>query len=68
MHYFEREVGAKAYPLPLVCKAGSLVYTGPMVEHRTYFPTDTVLVSISKNARDHEGHEEDLVRTEAVIA
>ncbi len=68
MHYFERAVGAAEYPPPLVCKAGALVYTGPMLEHRTYFPEDTVLVSIAKNPRDHEGHEDDVVRTEAVCA
>lgn len=68
MHYYERPVGAAEYPPPLVCKAGSLVYTGPMLEHRTYFPADTVLVSISRNARDAESHEEDVVRTERTYA
>ncbi len=68
MHYFERAVGAKEYPPALVCKAGALVYTGPMLEHRTYFPIDTVLISISKNPRDAESHEDDVIRTERTYA
>ena len=62
MHYCERPVGAAKYPTHTVIKAGQMVYTGPLVEHRTYFPVDTVLVSMSKNPRDHESHESDVVR------
>ena len=38
------------------------MHTGPNVEHWTYFPVDTVLVSVSKLHRTHEAHEADLVR------
>ncbi len=67
MHYFERPAGDEQYPPCDVIKAGQMVYTPPMREHRTYFPTDTVLISLSRNARDHESHEDDLVRLEAPV-
>lgn len=67
MHYFERPIGAPNYGPPTVYKAGQMVYTGPMVDHRTYFPTDTVLISMSTLSRKHEEHETDVVRTVAPL-
>ena len=66
MHYYQREIGEKSVPAPIVVKAGEMVYTPPLVEHATLFPEDTVLVSMSKHARTHEAHEADLVRVKVI--
>lgn len=62
MHYQERPIGAPSYPEPMVVKAGQMVFTPPLIEHRTTFPVETTLLSLSRFARDHESHEKDLVR------
>lgn len=41
---------------------GEMVYTPPMRWHRTKFPVDTVLISMSKRPRDAASHEKDVVR------
>lgn len=66
MHYYERPVGSTEKPAPVIVKAGEMVFTPAMVEHATVFPEDTVLVSMSKRARTHEAHEEDLVRVKVI--
>lgn len=62
MIYQERPIGAGDYPPGLVVIAGQMVFTPPLVEHRTTFPCETVLLSLSRFARDAESHERDLVR------
>lgn len=62
MHYYERAIGASEYPHPLIVTPGRMVFTPAMVEHKTVFPVDTVLLSLSRFARDAAAHEADLVR------
>jgi quercetin dioxygenase-like cupin family protein len=62
MLYAERPIGSTERPEPKLVKAGSMVYTGPMVEHFTEFPVETKLISISMLGRAPEMHEADLVR------
>lgn len=62
MHYQERPLDVEEYPPPGIYTAGSMVYTPALVWHRTRFPVDTVLVSMSVRPRDTESHESDLVR------
>lgn len=64
VHYYERTAGSKENPDPHVFREGEMFFTGPMVEHAVYFPVDTVLISISRNARDEARHEQDVVRVE----
>ena len=47
---------------PGVFKAGECVFTGPRLWHRTYFPVDTTLLSLSFLPRDAASHESDVVR------
>ena len=63
MEYRWRKVGEKKTH-HITVHSGEMVYTGPMVEHSTYFPKDTLMVSMSKFGRDHATHEADLVRVE----
>ena len=66
MDYWERPLDAAKYPQhPLIVKTGEMVYTGPLMWHRTYFRDETLLLSLSLNARDHVGHESDVVREKA---
>ncbi len=62
MLYLERPVGSQEKPSRRVIRAGEMVLTQAMVEHSTYFEVDTLLVSMSGQARTHENHESDLVR------
>ena len=64
MLYCERPVGSTDKPDFRVISEGDMVLTGPRVEHSTYFPVDTVLVSMSVKTRDHASHEQDVVRLE----
>lgn len=45
-----------------VIRAGEMIRTGPNVEHSTYFPVDTILISLSARSRTHAEHEADVVR------
>jgi oxalate decarboxylase/phosphoglucose isomerase-like protein (cupin superfamily) len=60
--YLERPVGAAEEPERRIIRQGELVYTAPRVEHSTYFPVDTVLISMSLRPRDKSSHESDVVR------
>lgn len=62
MEYYERPVGSEEKPEHATIEEGSMVWTGPGIEHATLFPVDTVLISMSLRPRDHASHESDLVR------
>lgn len=62
MEYYERGVDEKFTGQPLIVNAGAMVFTPPNKIHKTVFLQDTVLVSLSKRNRDHDSHEEDVVR------
>jgi dTDP-4-dehydrorhamnose 3,5-epimerase-like enzyme len=64
--YFERSLGEKEIPEHVIYNTDEMFFTPPNVEHVTYFLEDTVLVSMSKNPRSHEEHENDLVRVNFV--
>ena len=67
MEYYERQVDMDPRlvdRLPLLVKTGQMVFTPPMHIHKTVFLEDTVLLSLAKNVRDHEHHEEDVIRVE----
>jgi quercetin dioxygenase-like cupin family protein len=63
MEYYERPVDGSSNE-PIIIKTGQMVFTPPMHVHKTVFLEDTVLLSLAKNVRDHEHHEEDVVREE----
>jgi mannose-6-phosphate isomerase-like protein (cupin superfamily) len=46
-----------------VCE-GEMVWTGPGTEHSSYFPVDTLLLSLSLRSRTKAEHEADVVRCE----
>ena len=62
IEYFHRPVGSVEAPEKILIRKGELFFTPPMVEHAMRFPEDTVFLTLSRNARDHEAYEADLVR------
>lgn len=62
--YFERELDGEYPDEPKKLHPGDSIFTPALVVHKTYFPKDTTLISMSKNVRDHESHEADLVRVD----
>jgi quercetin dioxygenase-like cupin family protein len=62
MEYYERGLDEVFTGQPLIVKSGEMVFTPPLRIHKTIFRQDTILVSMSKNFRDHESHEEDVIR------
>ena len=67
MRYVQRPAGVYAGArtrTQRTVKAGEMLHTGPQVEHSTYFPVDTVLISLSARSRTKAEHEADLVRCE----
>lgn len=64
MEYWERPADPKENyrDEPEIFTAGQMVFTPPYMIHKTVFLEDTVLLSFSKRNRDHDSHEEDVVR------
>ena len=65
MHYTEcpaGDVDGPSYPPYELVDENEMVYTGPLIFHKTFFPVDTVLISMSLRPRDKASHEEDVVR------
>ena len=67
MTYAERPVGSTEPPSVRTIYAGEMVKTEKDIEHSTYFPVDTILVSMSRLPRNHDAHEADLVRLPAPL-
>ena len=64
MEYYERGVDEEFTGEPLIVGPGQMVFTPPMKVHKTVFLEDTFMISLSKRNRDHDSHEEDVVRLE----
>ncbi len=62
MTYVERPTGSTEEPARRTIRQGEMVFTAEMVDHSTYFPVDTRLLSMSRFERTHASHESDLVR------
>ena len=66
MEYYHRAVGATEPPERIVVSAGQMVFTPPMVEHAMKFLEDTLFITMSRNNRNHDAYEDDLVRVELI--
>ncbi len=60
--YYHRPTGSDAEPDCIVVEAGQMVFTPPMVDHGMKFPEDCVFLTLSRNPRDQESYEADVVR------
>lgn len=66
MEYYERPAGAKEKPRLYRVKAGQLVFTPPLVEHAMRFLEDSVWLTLSRNPRDQDAYEKDVVRVKLI--
>ena len=62
IEYYHRPTGADTEPECIKVNAGEMVFTPPMVDHGMVFPEDTVFLTLSRNPRDQETYEADVVR------
>jgi mannose-6-phosphate isomerase-like protein (cupin superfamily) len=62
MTYVERPTGSGDEPQRRTVRQGEMVFTDAMIDHSTYFPVDTKLLSMSRFERTHASHEQDVVR------
>ena len=66
MEYYYRATNSNAQPRKIVLKKGDMVFTPPMEDHTSVFLEDTELVVMSRNPRDQESYESDVVRIELI--
>jgi len=62
IEYYHRPTGSADQPEMLLVKEGQMAFTPPMVDHGMKFPEDTVFLTLSRNPRDQETYEADVVR------
>ena len=68
IEYYHRPTGSDAEPECVVARAGEMVFTAPLVYHGMVFPEDTVFLTLSRNPRDQETYEADVVRIDMLDA
>ncbi|MBT5940989.1 MAG: cupin domain-containing protein, partial [Rhodospirillaceae bacterium] len=68
IEYLHRVTGSISEPETIVVNEGEMVFTPPMIDHGMKFPVDTVFLTLSRNPRDQESYEKDVVRVEMVSA
>jgi len=66
INYYHRELNSDAEPELLIVEKGSMVFTPPLIEHCMKFPEDTLFLTLSRNPRDQETYEADVVRTNLI--
>ena len=66
IEYLHRPTGSDQPPEVISIKQGEMVFTPPMIDHGMKFPVDTVFLTLSRNPRDQESYEADVVRVEFV--
>jgi len=66
IEYYHRPTGSGEEPTCVVVEAGQMVFTPPMVDHGMKFPVDTCFLTLSRNPRDQESYEADVVRINMV--
>ena len=66
IEYFHRDLGSQKEPELIIVKKGNMIFTPPMVEHCMKFPEDTLFLTLSRNPRDQETYEADVVRVNLV--
>ncbi len=62
IEYYHRPTGSKEEPKVLLVEEGQMVFTPPMIDHGMKFPVDTVFLTLSRNPRDQDTYEADVIR------
>ena len=66
LEYYERPASAQSPPKKYLVAAGQMFFSPPMVEHAMKFLEDTVWLTLSRNPRDQDAYEKDIVRVRLV--
>jgi len=66
IEYFHRPTGSEEDPKLILVNEGEMVFTPPMVDHAMKFPIDTNFLTLSRNPRDQETYEKDVVRIDMI--
>ena len=64
--YFHRPIHSDKEPELIIVQKGEMVFTPPLVEHCMKFTVDTLFLTLSRNPRDQETYEQDVVRVELI--
>ena len=64
--YYYKELNSDKKPEVLIVEKGNMVFTPPLVEHCMKFPEDTLFLTLSRNPRDQETYELDVIRTNLI--
>ena len=64
--YYYKELNSDKKPDLLIVDKGNMVFTPPLVEHCMKFPEDTIFLTLSRNFRDQETYESDVIRTSLI--
>ena len=64
--YYYKELNSDKGPELLIVEKGNMVFTPPLVEHCMKFPEDTLFLTLSRNPRDQETYELDVIRTNLI--
>ena len=64
--YYHKELNSDKAPELLIVEKGNMVFTPPLVEHCMKFPEDTLFLTLSRNPRDQETYELDVIRTNLI--
>ena len=66
IEYYYKELNSNKAPELLLVEKGNMVFTPPLVEHCMKFPEDTLFLTLSRNPRDQETYELDVIRTNLI--
>ena len=66
INYYHRELNSNKDPELLMVEKGSMVCTPTLIEHCMKFTEDTLFLTLSRNPRDQETYEADVVRTNLI--
>ena len=66
IEYYYKELNSDKKTELIVVEKGNMVFTPPLVEHCMKFPEDTLFLTLSRNPRDQETYELDVIRTNLI--
>ena len=68
IEYYYKKLNSNEKPELIVVEKGHMIFTPPLVEHCMKFPVDTLFLTLSRNPRDQETYESDVVRVNLIDA
>ena len=66
MDYYYRQNGETGEIKKEILKKGDMLFPAPMYESQSFFPADAQFLAISRNPRDQEAYEADVIRVQLI--